>query len=148
MKRPGDLAGKTGAAAACAAALCVDSFLIDPFLLLGLGVIYTALIRRGRLQLDPRRTELALGAGTVILFWVVSISLYMELEWIRWMWELCGAEAGRDWMLNSGVFHFEYTNPSGAVHVLSVLLFAIYPLWMALGFKLGRRLIPEKPEGK
>ena len=95
-------------AAACGAAACVDSFLIDPFLLLGLGVLYTGLLRLDRSGRDQRPVRIILGAGTVVVFWIVSVSLYLDLGWIRWMWELCGAQSGRDWMLNSGVFHFNY----------------------------------------
>ena len=131
--------GRAACVAACCAVACVDSFLIDPFLLLGLGVVYTWLLNMDK-RTDRGPIKPALGVFSVLVFWIVSISLYLDLGWIEWMWKMCGARSGRDWMINSGVFDFPYGVQPAWVHGLAVL----YPLWMALGFRLGRAIAPDK----
>ncbi|MFH1539884.1 MAG: hypothetical protein ABIH66_13105, partial [bacterium] len=61
-----------------------------------------------------------------------------DLPWIEWMWRMCGAESGRDWMINSGVFNFDYKNVSEAGHLFCGFMFALYPLWLYVGLHLGR----------
>ena len=41
------------------------------------------------------------------VFWGVSVSLYLNRPWTRWIWRLCRARDGRDWMLNSGVLRID-----------------------------------------
>jgi hypothetical protein len=58
---------------------------------------------------------------------------------------LCGAESGRDWMINSGVFNFDHENVDTKGHVIAALLFATYPVWLKVGFMLAERgRIPEE----
>jgi len=84
------------------------------------------------------------GALTIAVFWVTSISLYLNRNWTRGIWRACRADDGRDWMLNSGVFHFDHKRAGTRTHVVSGLLFATYPLWLALGYRRGRRARLEK----
>ena len=106
------------------------SFLVDPPLLAGAG----AAIER----LAPDRDTADLLEGALVATFVgTSVGLYLNAPPTRWLWELCRAESGRDWMLNSGVFRFEHRSPSSRVHTVAALLFATYPLWP----KLGRRLV-------
>ena len=113
-----------------------DSFLIDPFLLFltGLGAGWLAV----RLPI-ARRSPFLKGTVvvTLLVYWGTSISRYFDLEWTRWLWEMCGSASGRDWMLNSGIFHFEFKNPGWLTHVLSALIFATYPLYLLVGLALG-----------
>ena len=105
------------------------SFLIDP----------PWLYANGRLAAElPERVQKPLTAGTVAVFLVTSISLYLNLGWTRWIWRLCRAEDGRDWMLNSGVLHFDHRNAGPRTHAAGALLFATYPVWMWLGLRHGR----------
>ena len=113
-----------------------DSFLLDPPMLFGSG--WAAARVTHRLDQPARSRALAvLGAGTMAVFWVTSVSLYLNREWTRWIWEMCRAESGRDWMLNSGVFHFEHRCPSLRVHAMAAMILATYPLWYRLGTRLG-----------
>lgn len=115
-----------------------DSFLLDPPMLVGSGFLAERLTRR----LKPGRRESALGTlrvATVTVFWVTSVSLYLNLPWTQWIWKMCRAESGRDWMINSGVFSFEHEKPSPAVHALSAAILATYPAWFAAGVKAGAR---------
>ena len=113
-----------------------DSFLLDPPMLVGSGWL-AARITRG-LPIPARRPALGLlRRVTVGGFVITSASLYLNLEWTRWLWELCRAESGRDWMLNSGVFHFEHRKPSPKVHAVAAAILATYPLWYRLGLRLG-----------
>jgi hypothetical protein len=114
------------------------SFLIDPPWLFANGEAYA------RVAPDSAQGPAAkiLGTGTVALFWVTSISLYLNRDWTRGIWEACGAADGRDWMLNSGVFRFDATRAGPRTHALAALLFATYPLWLWLGYRHGRRAGP------
>jgi hypothetical protein len=106
------------------------SFLIDPPWLYANGRILSRL---------DRRAGDALGAATVAGFVATSVSLYLNRPWTRWIWRLCRARDGRDWMLNSGVLRLDAQRAGPATHAVSALLFATYPLWLWLGLRDGRR---------
>jgi hypothetical protein len=117
-----------------------DSFLIDPPWLASLGYTYSKIT--DKLVKDEEKKAKArkfLDLSTIGVFYVTSISLYFNLEWTRWIWEMCKAESGRDWMINSGVFHFDHKNVSAKGHVIAAALFATYPLALKLGYKLAER---------
>lgn len=108
------------------------SFLIDPPLLIAAG----AAIER----FAPNEAAAdVLETATTATFIAGSLGLYLNAEPTRWLWELCGAESGRDWMLNSGVLDIEHHNPSDRTHAVAAALFATYPLWPRLGRWLARR---------
>jgi hypothetical protein len=89
----------------------------------------------------PERTPLAraVHTATATAFLATSISLYLDRPWTRPIWRLCRAESGRDWMLNSGVFHLEHRRVGGRTHVVSAVLFATYPWWLLLGEHASRK---------
>ncbi len=120
-----------------------DSFLIDPFLLFVDGLVL-ALLWEKRWKADgwSRRLPLGIAATILVIFYACSISLWLDLPWIEWMAHMCGAETGRAWMLNSGVFHFDYrAPPSLALDVFVVVFFASYVGWLLLGARAGARLV-------
>ena len=107
------------------------SFLADPPMLVACGAAASLLP-------DERSQKIAERA-VVATFVVTSVSLYVNARWPRRLWELCRAESGRDWMINSGVTRFEHRQPKPAVHALAAVLFAAYPWWFRLGTKLAMR---------
>jgi hypothetical protein len=111
------------------------SFLIDPPWLYANGYAY------GKLAPEEHQdtTAKALGAATLGVFLVTSISLYRNARWTKPIWEACRADDGRDWMLNSGVFRFDHKRVSKRTHAVSAALFATYPAWLWLGWKQARR---------
>ncbi|MHB8243377.1 MAG: hypothetical protein ACYDHN_15480 [Solirubrobacteraceae bacterium] len=116
------------------------SFLIDPPWLYATGRLYG--------QAMPERTPAAraIQTATAGAFLATSISLYLDRAWTRPLWKLCRAASGRDWMLNSGVFRFDYRSVGRCTHLISGLLFVTYPLWLMLGVRRGRqqrRLTPK-----
>jgi hypothetical protein len=119
-----------------------DSFLIDPILLFLDGVVLALLWeRRWKAHGWSRRLPLAVAAVILAVFYAFSISLWFDLDWVDWMAHMCGAATGRDWMLNSGVFHFDYSgSPSIALDALVVIFFASYTGWLLLGARAGTRL--------
>jgi hypothetical protein len=106
------------------------SFLIDPPWLYANGRVAAEL---------PEPAQKPVTVATVTVFLVTSISLYFNLGWTRSIWRMCRAQDGRDWMLNSGVFHFDHRSAGPRTHAASALLFATYPVWMWLGLRHGRR---------
>ena len=105
------------------------SFLIDP----------PWLYVNGRIAARaPEPIQGPLTAGTLAVFLVTSVSLYLNARWTQWIWELCRADDGRDWMLNSGVLRFDPRAAGPRTHAASAILFATYPVWMWLGLRHGR----------
>lgn len=108
------------------------SFLVDPPMLVACGAA-SNLLPEDRARRLVRGAVLATFLGT-------SIALYANAPWTRWLWKLCRADSGRDWMINSGVTHFEHESPPAAVHVAAAAMFAAYPLWYRLGARLTRSI--------
>jgi len=106
------------------------SFLIDPPLLMGTGAVIDKITTD---EETARRLEQLTIAG----FLATSVSLYFNAPWTRWIADMCKAESGRDWMLNSGVFKFDHEKVTPRTHVVSAAIFATYPLWLHLGRKLA-----------
>jgi len=117
-----------------------DSFLIDGPWLVSIGWIIGKIMNKYvEDEEQNKRAKGILGFLTIAVFWITSISLYLNLSWTRWIWEMCGAESGRDWMINSGVFNFDHENVGTAGHITAALLFLTYPVWLKAGFKLADR---------
>ena len=117
-----------------------DSFLIDGPWLLSIGWLLGKITRRFVPDENRRRKiNRALSLTTLASFYATSISLYFNLEWTRWIWEMCKADSGRDWMINSGVFHFDHENVTPAGHAVSAAIFSTYPVWLKAGFMLEEK---------
>src|ERR1700685_2311533 len=89
------------------------SFLIDPPWLYATGRAY------GRLM--PERTPAARAVSrlTAGAFLPTSILLYFDRPGTRRIGEACRADTGRDWMLNSGVFRFDFRRAGRRTHLIS-----------------------------
>ena len=115
-----------------------DSFLIDGPWLLSIGWVLGKIVNKLAADQDKnKKTRLVLSVVTIAMFYITSVALYLNMEWTRWIWEMCGAESGRDWMINSGVFNFDHENVSGKGHALAALMFLTYPVWLKAGFSLA-----------
>ena len=109
------------------------SFLIDPPWLYATGRTYA------RLMPEQTTSARAVNCATAGVFLATSISLYLDRPWTRPIWRACRADSGRDWMLNSGVLRIDPRRAGRRTHIASALLFAMYPLWLWLGLRRGRR---------
>jgi len=113
------------------------SFLIDPVLLVVCGALIVWLRNRLLYRVTRHATKV-IGFIVVVLFWVIAGSLYLNFGWFDWLWLWTGrAVNGRDFMINSGVFHFEYVYTTGLIDTIALMLFALYPLWLYCGVFLG-----------
>jgi len=112
------------------------SFLIDPPLLYGGGRVYARVTRNANPSLTR---DAAAGAAFMAVFWGISVGLYLDQGWTRPVWRMCRASSGRDWMLNSGVFRFQWRNPGARTHAIAGAIFATYPIWLWLGMRHTRR---------
>lgn len=117
------------------------SFLLDPPLLVANGY---AIGRMAPTHTAERVAEAAL-VGTFVVY---SVGLYRNDEWTRPLWEACGAESGRDWMVNSGVTAFDHRRPTPTMHKVAAVIFATYPLWARLGVRWGRRGARRRRSGR
>lgn len=109
------------------------SFLVDPPLLVASGAVIGS-------TAPDEATARRLETGVLGIFLVTSVALYLNARSVHWLARLCGARSGRDWMLNSGVFHFDDRQAGIPTHVVSAAIFCTYPLWIRLGRQLGGRL--------
>lgn len=114
------------------------SFLVDPPLLVASGAAIEA-------AAPDERTARRLEAAVLGVFVVTSVSLYLNARWTRWLARLCRARSGRDWMLNSGVFHFDDERAGPTTHLVSAFIFCTYPLWIRLGRRAGARFAEPPP---
>jgi hypothetical protein len=111
------------------------SFLIDPPLLYSGGRTYERLTR----NMEPSHTrDAAVGAAYMVVFWGISIGLYLDQGWTKPVWKMCRAQSGRDWMLNSGVLRIGWRKAGPRTHKISAAIFATYPLWLLLGMRRRR----------
>jgi len=141
------MAGATRSAEKGVNLIPYDSFLIDGPWLLSIGFITGKILNKFvEDQDDKKRARFWITLATVVGFWITSISLYFNMEWVRWMWEMCGAESGRDWMINSGVFNFDHENVTTKGHLICALIFSTYPIWLMAGFKLAGEGKTEEAE--
>lgn len=116
------------------------SFMIDPPLLYANGQAYA--------RLAPERAQgaaaRAAGVAVLALFYGVSGALWLERPWTRPLWRAFGSRGGRDFMVNSGVLRLPVPG-SARGHALAALAFATYPLWLAAGYRSGRRARLARP---
>ena len=121
------------------------SFMMDPLLLLGMGIAGAVLSAK---RLHKNFWFIYIFSALVLaLFYGISVSLYVNMDFVRPMWEMMGAKSGLDWMLNSGVLHLNYSWPITDPKILgaSILLFCTYPFWLYLGVFLGYMLFGRNP---
>lgn len=107
------------------------SFLLDPGLLVASGAAIERLL--------PERQRNVAEMTTLATFMGVSSALYANSPGLGIFWKPFGSKNGRDFMLNSGVFHFDSENPGWRTHLAAGAIFATYPLWLKLGRRLGTR---------
>lgn len=111
------------------------SFLIDPPLLFLNGEMYARLAPE---EAQGTAARLA-GAATIALFWFVGVALYLDRDWPRPLAAPFRARDGRDFMVNSGVLRIDTGRAGARMHLAAALAFATYPLWLAAGWRHGRR---------
>jgi hypothetical protein len=126
-----------------------DSFLYDPPLLFIDGLVISLLWERyGRPRGGSKAIPIAIAVAILAVFWTVSVSLFLDLPWVEGFARFFHARSGRDWMLNSGIFGFDYVSPpTMALKSLAAILFASYAVWMALGARVGARLAGRPASG-
>lgn len=147
------------------------SFLLDVFLLIGIGVAISWLVKRKRFNHLRKTLTLLLSVVTIVIFYSVAISLYVNNIYfppywmmMKFVWSLplpVFSFMGRDFMINSGVLWITTPNPldlpasvfgvfitDPVSLTVAIVLFALYPFWLYLGILLGRFLFGSRPEEK
>lgn len=107
------------------------SFVIDPPLLVASGAAI------GRFAGDERLAR-GLKAVTLGAFIGVSAALYANAPAVDALRRPFGARSGREFMLTSGLARIDEERMTAAEHALALSQFALYPLWLALGERIGR----------
>lgn len=105
------------------------SFLLDPGLLVASGAAIEKIV--------PEDKRDVAEAATIVTFLGISTALYANAPGLGMFWKPFRSTCGRDFMLNSGVFHCKYEKVGWKTHALALAIFATYPLWLRAGRKLG-----------
>jgi hypothetical protein len=111
------------------------SFLLDPPLLVAGGAMIE------RLAPDERTAD-RLASLTITTFLGVSTALWNDSgsPLLEPIWRPFGSAGPRDFMINSGLLELPVPQrPSRRDQVLAGAVFATYPLFLAVGRRLGRR---------
>ncbi|MBI4568948.1 MAG: hypothetical protein HY719_11195 [Planctomycetes bacterium] len=134
------------------ASTVLASWLVDAPLLLLFGVGFVGVAAALAIP-GERRYRVARGLFVVVTlaaFWGISTALYLDGPpgdpdpRLAWMYRRLGAECGRDFVINSGVFGFEWRDPSLLTTLLGGFIFATYPIWLWFGLRLGERLFARR----
>lgn len=114
------------------------SFLLDPPLLIASGIAIEKVLP------EDQRDQAEMAVDTVFLG--ISTLLYTKapVPGLGLFWKPFRSANSRDFMLNSGVFHFRYESPGWRTHTAAIATFATYPLWLKLGRRIGQRLVASK----
>lgn len=107
------------------------SFLIDPPLLTAAGAAIS------RSVADPEQAQRSARA-TAGLFVAGAAAFYLNAPGTGVVARRFGDASGREFMLNSGVLGFDGSRAGLRTHLVAAALLATYPLWLALGRRLGR----------
>ena len=115
------------------------SFLVDPPALYAAGEAYARAVPES----GQGRAAGVVGAGVVASFLAVSVSLWLDLPWVRPLWRAFGARNGTEFQVSTGAFRVRAVRkPGSREHALAVAGFLTYPLWYWLGWDHGRRARP------
>lgn len=115
------------------------SFLVDPPALYAAGEAYA---RTAPESAQGRRAAIV-GAGVVASFLAVSVSLWLDLPWVRPLWRLSRARTGTEFQVGTGIVRVDAVRKPGTrEHALAGLGFLTYPLWYWMGWDRGRRARP------
>ncbi|MEM2865996.1 MAG: hypothetical protein QXM46_02775 [Candidatus Hadarchaeales archaeon] len=127
------------------------AFWMDPFLLFLCGLA-VSLVRK-KLFFNSRLFVPLLSSLVILLFWVVSVGMFCNLGFLEWAWKGCGARSGTEWMINGGILSlvepgssFNTLSPEGMF--LSIFMFALYPLYLWLGVRVGERIFRTPLESR
>jgi hypothetical protein len=107
------------------------SFLLDPGLLVASGVAIECVV--------PDEHKDTAELATIATFLGISTALYANAPGLGLFWKPFRSENGRDFMLNSGVFHFRAERPGWRTHAVAFGIFASYPLWLRAGRQVAAR---------
>ena len=115
------------------------SFLADPPALYAAGEAYARAVPES----GQGRAAGVVGAGVVGTFLAVSVSLWLDLPWVRPLARAFGSRSGTEFMLSNGAFRVDGVRKLDTrTHALAGLAFLTYPLWYWLGWDHGRRPRP------
>jgi hypothetical protein len=106
------------------------SFLLDPGMLVASGVLIERVVPEDKRDLAE--------AATMGTFIGISVALYLEAPGLGLIWKPVRAANGRDFMINSGVFHVNTADAGWKTDVVSAAIYATYPFFLKLGRRLGR----------
>ncbi len=126
------------------------SFLIDPFLLVISGIIELLLIRKILYKYsDMKKTLWVLSIVIILCFWLIAGALYLDIIDMFFLGEF---GRGNHFMWNSGCeliglspfidttipTYLDFFNP---LNLFAICLFAIYPLWLYVGVRIGQKFL-------
>lgn len=124
------------------------SLLLSPFILFASGLVVARISKSKRVWRRHGLFTRRASALVFVLYFLVTISLLLDLDWVQPMVAYLPAESGTDWVVNGGVLHLDGTWPIEDKGTFGFVLlgFVLTPLWLWLGVLNGYLLFGRSPK--
>ena len=124
------------------------AFWMDPFIMLGVGLLIAVLAKRW-FHAHPHFVYAA-GALTMVITYVIAGGLFVNWSLLEPIWTFLGADSGTEFMIDGIILPIadpgmSYTDLGPLGMGLAIVIFAVYPVFLALGVVLGRLLFGRHP---
>lgn len=124
------------------------AFWMDPFLLILSGLFIAYIAKRWYYN----STSFVPGLSGLVLaiFYFISGGMFCNLDVLSPSWRLLGCQSGTGYMINGIIFDLVEPGASWAGlpnwgMFACITMFVLYPLWLWLGIKLGRKKFGKAP---
>lgn len=124
------------------------AFWMDPFIMLACGLLISLLAKHW-FHGHPHFVYAA-GALTMAITYVIAVGLFVNWSLLEPIWLFLGAETGTEFMIDGIILPIAdtgmtYTDLGPLGIALAIVIFAVYPVFLALGVVLGRLLFGRHP---
>lgn len=125
------------------------AFWMDPFIMLACGIVIAYLAKRW-FHRHPHFVYVA-GALTMLVTYIIAGGLFVNWSLLEPIWTFLGADSGTEFMIDGIILPIAepgmtYTDLGPLGMGLSIVIFAVYPAFLALGVVLGRLLYGSRPD--
>lgn len=123
------------------------SLLLSPLILYILGMGLARISKARRVWRKHSRFVPYMSALLLVGYFLLTISLFVDLTWVQGLVARLPGETGTDWMINSGFMTFDASWPieDQALMFVIIAVFASFPLWFYLGVMSGFWLFGRSP---
>jgi hypothetical protein len=123
------------------------SLLLSPLFLVLVGVLIARVSKSRRVW--RRHSLFAFRAAAVVLvvYTLLMLGLFVDHAALAWLSHILPGETGTDWVVNSGILHWDATWPIASTGAMlwTLIGFMLFPLWMYIGVLAGYWFFGRNP---